>query len=91
MGSSGLLPDPVECAPPPSVARVARREQGLFSPPSWDTVHADGTLGGRFADPRPWDGTDDGRFRIVYTASTRKAAFGEVLASLRPPLPMAGP
>jgi len=50
MGSSGLLPDPVECAPPPSVAWVARRGQGLFSPPPWDTVHADGTLGGRFAD-----------------------------------------
>lgn len=86
MGDPGTLPEPVERRPTASVFRVSRRGRGPFSPPSWDWAPPSGVLGGRFADPRPWDGTDDGRFRIVYVASTREAAFGELLAPLRPAL-----
>lgn len=56
-------------------------------PSSWDRAHDDGTFGNRFDDP----GADRGipeteRFRTIYCATQRVAAFGETIARYRPSL-----
>jgi len=72
-------------APPAGgVWRVARTATLPFAPPSWAYADPDtGTFGGRFDDPSP---LPDGRYRIIYAASTPAGAFAEVLAPFRPSL-----
>jgi len=58
-----------------------------FAPPSWDLAGEDGTFGNRFDDPSAAHGRPASeRFRVVYCASTRAAAFGETVARFRPGL-----
>ncbi len=71
-------------APPRVVYRVAR---GLdpFEPPDWRYVGDDGTFGNRFDDPGAGRGIPEAeRFRVIYCATLRSAAFGETVARFRP-------
>ena len=73
-------------APAQPIYRVAR---GLdpFAPPPWQFAGEDGTFGGRFDDPAARYGIPEAqRFRALYCASNREAAFAEVLAHFRPSL-----
>ena len=60
-----------------------------FAPPDWAYARADGTFGNRFDDPSGrWGVPPARRFRVISFASTCAGAFGEVLAALRPALPL---
>jgi hypothetical protein len=53
-----------------------------FAPAPWDTADkGDGTFKNRFDDPRKAKGID--RFRAIYCATQRAAAFGETTARFR--------
>jgi hypothetical protein len=87
-GHSSPQADRLRLAPAPRdpVVRIAR---GLdpFAPPSWEFAQDDGTFGNRFDDPGATDGIPEAqRFRMLYCASQREAAFAEVLAHFRPSL-----
>ncbi len=75
----------VAVAPPETpVFRVAR---GLdpTAPPDWTLAFEDGTFGNRFDDPRAVQGVPETeRYRAIYCATQREAAFGETIARLRP-------
>lgn len=80
-------PPLVEVSPPPIVYRLAHRLGDPFAPPSWESIHEDGTFGNRFDDPGGQEGKIDAeRFRVIYCATQRAGAFGETLARLRPSL-----
>lgn len=71
--------------PPPrdGVYRLARGVDP-FAPPDWAYANEDGTFGNRFDDPTAGAGNGpERRFRIVYCATQRRAAFGETLARFR--------
>ena len=76
----------VTVAPPSGgIYRLARGPAEPFSPPDWDRAHDDGTFGNRFDDPSAMDGrSPEERFRTVYCATQRAAAFGETVARFRP-------
>jgi len=59
-----------------------------FASPGWERAGADGTFGNRFDDPSKVDGRPDkARFRMIYAATQREAAFAETIAHFRPDLP----
>jgi hypothetical protein len=73
-------------AAPGAVYRVAR---GLdpFEPPDWGYAGEDGTFGNRFDDLGAERGISEAeRFRVIYCAGSRAAAFGETIAHFRPDL-----
>jgi hypothetical protein len=75
--------------PPPAsgVFRLAYGPADPFAPPDWGRADDDGTFGNRFDDPSADDGKGPGeRFRTIYCATQREAAFGETLARFRPSL-----
>ncbi len=79
-------------SPSSPVFRVARGDDGPppdpFAPPDWEYAGADGTFGNRFDDPSKVDGRpDEARFRMIYAATQREAAFAETIAHFRPDLP----
>ncbi len=79
-------------SPPAPVFRVARGGAGPlsdpFAPPGWERAGADGAFGNRFDDPSKVDGRpDEARFRMIYAATQREAAFAETIAHFRPDLP----
>ncbi|HET9017103.1 MAG TPA: RES family NAD+ phosphorylase [Thermomicrobiaceae bacterium] len=56
-----------------------------FAPRSWDDVGEDGTFGNRFDDPGALRNIGTARrFRTIYCATERVAAFAEVVARMRP-------
>lgn len=74
--------------PPPDtpVYRVARGADP-FAPPPWEYADDDGTFGNRFDDPGALVGIPESeRFRTIYCATQRAAAFGETIARMRPSL-----
>lgn len=87
-GEAGLFPRmaPVD-APAETVFRIAHRRLRPFEPPPWEFARPDGTFGHRFDDPSKSDGRPESeRFRVVYGATRRAAAFAETLANFRPQL-----
>jgi hypothetical protein len=73
-------------APRAGVYRLARGSSDPFTPPDWALAH-DGTFGNRFDDPTAEDGYPPAsRFRAIYCATQRAAAFGETVARFRPSL-----
>jgi len=76
----------VSVSPPAGgLYRLARGPAEPFAPPDWDRAHEDGTFGNRFDDPTADEGKPPGeRFRAIYCATQRVAAFGETLANFRP-------
>jgi hypothetical protein len=77
----------VPVSPPPGgVYRLAGPYEP-FAPPPWSAAGPDGTFGNRFDDPTAVDGNPpEDRFRTIYCATQREAAFGETLARFRPAL-----
>jgi len=76
----------VSVSPPPGgVYRLARGAANPFLPPKWERADVDGTFGNRFDDPSAEHGVPPGsRFRTIYCATQRAAAFGETMARFRP-------
>jgi hypothetical protein len=73
--------------PPASFVHRLERSPEPFASPDWAYAHEDGTFGNRFDDPRGPDGVPpEQRFRVIYCATQRLAAFGETLARFRPSL-----
>jgi len=69
------------------IFRLSRGPADPFSPPDWSFALEDGTFGNRFDDPSGLDGRPpEERFRIIYCATQRTAAFGECVARFRPSL-----
>lgn len=71
---------------PPEGGRVFRvsRDFDVFAPPDWSWAQEDGTFGNRFDDPGKYRGIpEEDRFRVVYCATQRAAAFGETIARFR--------
>jgi hypothetical protein len=70
------------------VFRVARRSGGVFVPTPWKYASPDdGTFGGRFDDPGLQEGLrQEERFRVIYCATEKRAAFVECLAAFRRPV-----
>lgn len=71
------------------VYRVARGP-AVFEPIPWEYAREDGTFDGRFDDPSgmetPWRTKvllPEQRFRVIYCATQRAAAFGETVAQFR--------
>lgn len=84
-----MRPHPFVTVAPPSTGlyRLARGPADPFEPQDWSFAHEDGTFGNRFDDPGPGPAHAAGpRFRAVYCATQRIAAFGETLARFRPSL-----
>jgi hypothetical protein len=90
---SSLVVSDLLVVPPPDTP-IFRVSYGpaAFAPRGWDGVHEDGTFGNRFDDPggRP-DPTEQreiipqgARFRVIYCATQRAAAFPETIARFRP-------
>lgn len=74
----------VDVSPP--AAGVYRLARGVkpFDPPDWVYAKEDGTFGNRFDDPTASNGhPPEQRFRAIYCATQRLAAFGETLAHFR--------
>jgi hypothetical protein len=72
-------------SPPSGIYRLARGPGDPFAPPDWERADADGTFGNRFDDPSAEDGVLPAkRFRTIYCATQRTAAFGETMARFRP-------
>lgn len=72
--------------PPPQsgVYRFALGHFQPFAPPDWNYAHDDGTFGNRFDDPSAEEGRpSEERFRTIYCATQRVAAFGETAARYR--------
>jgi hypothetical protein len=64
--------------------RVARAPGDPFDLPAWDRAGDDGTFGNRFDDPGATLGIpEDERYRVLYGATQREAALGEVSARFR--------
>jgi len=71
--------------PADGVYRLARGPADPFEPPPWSIAGDDGTFGNRFDDPSASDDfPHDRRFRVLYCATRRIAAFGETMARFRP-------
>ncbi|MDI3340784.1 MAG: RES family NAD+ phosphorylase [Sphaerobacter sp.] len=82
------MADQLVAVPPPTtpVYRVARGADP-FAPPGWAYANQDGTFGNRFDDPGARAGIPESeRFRVIYCATQRAAAFGETIARMRPSL-----
>jgi hypothetical protein len=78
--------EPSVVTPPRVVYRVAR---GLdpFEPPDWSYAGDHGTFDNRFDDPGAERSIPEAeRFRVIYCATSRAAAFGETIARFRPDL-----
>jgi len=72
--------------PPASgIYRVAHSTPGPFAAPLWRYASSDGTFGNRFDDPRSHLPEEE-RFRVLYCATERRAAFAETLTRVRPSL-----
>src|SRR5688572_15752402 len=72
---------------PEGIYRLARRTSDWFAPPDWSYAKEDGTFDNRFDDPSAARGVPSAeRFRAIYAATERKAAFGETIAHFRPSL-----
>lgn len=64
--------------------RISRAPGDPFDLPDWDRAGDDGTFGNRFDDPGAVLGIPrQERYRVVYCATQREAAFGEVTARFR--------
>jgi hypothetical protein len=75
----------VVAPPEEGVYRIARGPAEPFAPPAWDRAQDDGTFGNRFDDPSAAEGRLPGeRFRTIYCATQRIAAFAETVAHFRP-------
>lgn len=71
--------------PADGMYRLARGPAEPFAPPDWYRADEDGTFGNRFDDPGAEEGRlPNERFRTVYCATQRAAAFGETVARFRP-------
>jgi len=69
---------------PDDIFRIARIPGDPFSLPDWTRIHSDGTFGNRFDDPGGRFGIPpENRFRVIYCATQREAAFAEVLSRFR--------
>jgi hypothetical protein len=64
--------------------RIARGPEEPFALPDWDRAANDGTFGNRFDDPGGIHGIPpENRFRVLYCATQREAAFAEVISRFR--------
>ena len=71
-------------APREGMYRIGRGPDEPFALPDWDRAGPDGTFGNRFDDPGAMFGIlPEHRFRVLYCATQREAAFAEVLARFR--------
>ncbi len=70
--------------PPGGMYRISRAPGDPFDLPEWDRAGEDGTFGNRFDDPGAALGIPrQAQYRVVYSASQREAAIGEVTARFR--------
>ncbi len=70
--------------PETGMFRIARQPADPFSFPEWERAGIDGTFGNRFDDPWLLLGLPlESRFRVIYCATQREAAFGETIARFR--------
>lgn len=70
--------------PPGGVYRISRAPSDPFDLPEWDRAGDDGAFGNRFDDPGAVLGIPrQARYRVVYCATQREAAFGEITARFR--------
>lgn len=71
-------------APVDGLYRIARGPDEPFALPDWDRAGEDGTFGNRFDDPGELLNIPrEERFRVLYCATQRQAAFGETTARFR--------
>ncbi len=71
-------------APRDVIYRIARGPDEPFALPDWDRAGPDGTFGNRFDDPGGMFGIlPKHRFRVIYCATQREAAFAEVTSRFR--------
>lgn len=71
-------------APDGGMYRIARGPDEPFALPDWDRAESDGTFGNRFDDPGGIHGVPpEHRFRVIYCATQREAAFAEVTSRFR--------
>jgi hypothetical protein len=71
-------------APREVIYRIARGPDKPFALPDWDRAEPDGTFGNRFDDPGGMFGIlPEHRFRVIYCATQREAAFAEVVSRFR--------
>lgn len=71
-------------APDGGMYRIGRAPEDPFAFPDWDRAQDDGTFGNRFDDPGGIHGIrPEGRFRVIYCATQREAAFAEVMSRFR--------
>ena len=70
--------------PSDGMYRIGRKPDEPFALPNWDRVGPDGTFGNRFDDPGGiFDIPIEDRFRVIYCATQREAAFAEVVSRFR--------
>ncbi len=71
-------------APTDGLYRIARGPDEPFALPDWERADTDGTFGNRFDDPGGILGiVPEHRFRVIYCATQREAAFAEVVSRFR--------
>ncbi len=71
-------------APAGGMYRIGRGPDLPFAFPDWVRAETDGTFGNRFDDPGGIHGIPtDHRFRVIYCATQREAAFAEVVSRFR--------
>lgn len=71
-------------APRDGMYRIGRGPAEPFALPDWDRAESDGTFGNRFDDPGGIHGVlPEHRFRVIYGATQREAAFAEVTSRFR--------
>jgi hypothetical protein len=72
-------------APESGLFRIVRQPVDPFAFPDWARAGEDGTFGNRYDDPWLLLGLPtSARFRVIYCATQREAAVGEILARFRP-------
>ena len=77
---------PMVSVPAPSggMYRIGRGPDEPFALADWDRAQHDGTFGNRFDDPGGIHGIPpEDRFRVIYCATQREAAFAEVVSRFR--------
>lgn len=71
-------------APRNGIYRIGRGPDEPFALPGWNRAEPDGTFGNRFDDPGGIHGIlPEHRFRVIYCATQREAAFAEVVSRFR--------
>lgn len=71
-------------APVGGMYRIGRAPDEPFAFPDWERAEPDGTFGNRFDDPGGIHGIPSThRFRVIYCATQREAAFAEVTSRFR--------